>query len=334
MKLFTISNKWLVEILIQLFSLYENNNKIIFELNFEMEELIKKNNKYGSYFPKNHISYEQCFKICNLEEEENKSKNISDQMKKMEADFLKYIKIVKPYDIITFDEEVLLDIEKLKKLFYIFTDYNCFSDWIFPIENEKKIKNFNLPEWISKLDSLTFFQIITIFFEQHILLNYEYYFYTKTIYESYNHSKLEEVYNEINSVNQLSNEYHFIDKIFSENIIKEQINKLNYNNSELSTNLFNELQNSIEFDDDEKEKIIIILKRLTFLDFHEVANGIESICESYKQYILSFLKDKIFEELLKEEKPSKKKKKHKKNKKAKNEIKDGQKENEEENKEI
>lgn len=156
--------------------------------------------------------------------------------------------------------------------------------------------------------------------------------YTNKIYESHSKSKLEELYDEINLVNQLSNEVQFIEKIFSENIIREQANKLNYNNNEFITNLFNELKNSIEFGDDEKEKIIIIIKRLSFLDLHEVANGLEPICESYRQYILNFIKDKIFEELLKEEKPSKKGKKHKKNKKAKIEIKDGLKENEEENK--
>ena len=49
MKLFTISNKWLVEILIQLFSLYENNNKITFELGYEMEKLIKKKMNIGIF---------------------------------------------------------------------------------------------------------------------------------------------------------------------------------------------------------------------------------------------------------------------------------------------
>jgi len=49
MKLFTISNKWLVEILIQLFSLYENNNKITFELDYEMEKLIKKKMNIGIF---------------------------------------------------------------------------------------------------------------------------------------------------------------------------------------------------------------------------------------------------------------------------------------------
>lgn len=245
---------------------------------------------------------------------------------------MKYIKIVKSYDMIIFDKDILFDSKKLLDLFLNISNTDCFCDWISPTENKDKIKNFNLPEWISKLNSLTFFQIIILFFEQHVLLNYEYYIYTNKIYESHSKSKLEELYDEINLVNQLSNEVQFIEKIFSENIIREQANKLNYNNNEFITNLFNELKNSIEFGDDEKEKIIIIIKRLSFLNLHEVANGIEPICESYRQYILNFIKDKIFEELLKEEKPSKKGKKHKKNKKAKIEIKDGLKENEEENK--
>ena len=329
MKLFTISNKWLVEILIQLFSLYENNNKITFELGYEMEKLIKKKNEYWDFFKysEDPFSYRDYFKISNLEE-----KGIGSILHKKEPDILKYIKIVKSYDMIIFDKDILFDSKKLWDLFLNISNTDCFCDWISPTENEDKIKNFNLPEWISKLNSLTFFQIIFLFFEQHILLNYEYYIYTNKIYESHNKSKLEELYDEINLVNQLSNEVQFIEKIFSENIIREQANKLNYNNNEFITNLFNELKNSIEFGDDEKEKIIIIIKRLSFLDLHEVANGLEPICESYRQYILNFIKDKIFEELLKEKKPSKKGKKHKKNKKTKIEIKDGLKENEEENK--
>ena len=45
MKLFTLSNKWLVEVLIQLFSLYEDNNRITFGLNNEMAPFIGEENK-------------------------------------------------------------------------------------------------------------------------------------------------------------------------------------------------------------------------------------------------------------------------------------------------
>jgi hypothetical protein len=45
MKLFTISNKWLFEVFIQLFSLYEDNNKITFGLNDEMAPFISEENK-------------------------------------------------------------------------------------------------------------------------------------------------------------------------------------------------------------------------------------------------------------------------------------------------
>ena len=221
MKLFTLSNKWLVEVLIQLFSLYENNNKITFELSDEMAAFIGKENKcwkcghefheneynlnsyystesldskyipsfdecsqQNDYFNENEsietdaFSYKLYFKISDsIEEKEDKNRL------KMESDFLKYIKIVKPYNIITLDKELLLDFEKLKKFFEYFTKSNCFKDWIMPIENEQG-KNFNLPEWLHKINSLTFFQILITFFEQHILLNYEYFFYTDRIYQT------------------------------------------------------------------------------------------------------------------------------------------------------
>ena len=358
MKLFTISNKWLVEVLIQLFSLYENNNKITFELSDEMAAFIGKENKcwkcghefheneynlnsyystesldskyipsfdecsqQNDYFNENEsietdaFSYKLYFKISDsIEEKEDKNRL------KMESDFLKYIKIVKPYNIITLDKELLLDFEKLKKFFEYFTKSNCFKDWIMPIENEQG-KNFNLPEWLHKINSLTFFQILITFFEQHILLNYEYFFYTDRIYQTKYQENLEELYDEINSkVKQLNSETFQIDKIFSETIIKTQINEmeLNNNNDELSTKIYNELKNKIKDYNDQKEKVIKLLEILTFLDLDEVANKRQPIYKYYKEYIFKTLENEIAEELIDDSNPEKKEKKHKKNKKAKN----------------
>lgn len=391
MKLFTISNKWLVEVLIQLFSLYENNNRITFGLNDEMAPFINEENKcwkcghefhgdqydLNSYYSTNLLdskyipsvdecshhnlnrnspnellddnestgtdvfSYKLYFKIFDsLEEKEDKNRI------QMESDILKYIKIVKPYDIITFDKELLLDFEKLKKFFEYFTQSNCFKDWIFPTENEQG-KNFNLPKWVHKKYSLTFFQILITFFEQHILLNYEYYFYANRIYQTKYQENMEELYDEINcKVKQLNSETFLIDKIFSKTIIKTQINDLKYNNNnnndELSANIYNELKNKIKEYNNEKEKVIKLLERLTFLDLDEVVNKRQQIYKSYKEFIFNALEDQITNELLFGSDKEKKEKKHKKNKKAKkknkNEIKDDKnkikEDNKEENKEI
>ena len=360
MKLFTLSNKWLVEVLIQLFSLYENNNKITFELSDEMAAFIGKGNncwkcghemhedKYNlnsyystnvldsKYFPSfdecshqndyfyenestetDAFSYKLYFKISDsIEEKEDKNRF------KMESDFLKYIKIVKPCNIITLDKELLLDFEKLKKFFEYFTKSNCFKDWILPIENEQG-KNFNLPEWLHKINSLSFFQILITFFEQHILLNYEYFFYADRIYQTKYQENIEELYDEINSkVKQLNSEAFQIDKIFTETIIKTQINEMelnnNNNNDELSAKIYNELKNKIKDYNDKKEKVIKLLERLTFLDLDEVAKKRQPIYKYYKEYIFKTLENEIADELIDDSNPEKKEKKHKKNKKAKN----------------
>ena len=388
MKLFTLSNKWLVEVLIQLFSLYEDNNRITFGLNDEMAPFIGKENKcwkcghrfhddeydLNSYYSSNLLdskyipscdeyshnklnhknendlfddnksnetdafSYKLYFKICDsLEEKEKEDKNRI----QMESDILKYIKIVKQYNIITFDKELLLDFEKIKKFFEYFTQNNCFKDWIIPTENEQG-KNFNLPKWVHKIASLTFFQILIIFFEQHILLNYEYFFYTNRIYQTKYQEKMEELYDEINSkVKQLSSETFLIDKIFSETIIKTQVNELkhnnNNNNDELSTKIYKELENKIKDYNDQKEKVIKLLERLTFLDLDEVVNKRQTFYESYKQFIFNAFEEQIMNELIFSPNPKKKEKKHKKNKKTKNkninEVKDDKKEIKEDNKE-
>ena len=366
-KLFTISNKWLAEVLIQLFSLYENNDKITFELKGEMTSFIcdeKKCWKCGqeyqedeydliSYYEKNlsenkfipfceecgHdilnynnssnflainketesdiFSYKLYFKIRDsLEEKEDINRY------QMESEFLKYIKIVKPYDIITFDKELLLDFEKLKKFFEYFTKNNCFKDWITPTKN-KLYKTFNFPKWVHKKDSLTFFQILVIFFEQHILLNYEYFFYTNRIYQTKNQETMEELYDDINSkVSQINSEAFSIEKIFTEDIIKGHVNKYNQNkkdnNDELSTQIYNELQNNIKDYNGQKEKVIKLLERLTFLDLDEEANQRQTIYESYKNYIFETLENEIADELREDSFQEKKAKKHKKSKKPKN----------------
>ena len=231
----------------------------------------------------------------------------------MESDILKYIKIVKQYNIITFDKELLLDFEKIKKFFEYFTQNNCFKDWIIPTENELG-KHFNLPKWVHKIASLTFFQILIIFFEQHILLNYEYFFYTNRIYQTKYQEKMEELYDEINSkVKQLSSETFLIDKIFSETIIKKQVNELkhnnNNNNDELSTKIYNELENKIKDYNDQKEKVIKLLERLTFLDLDEVVNKRQTFYESYKQFIFNAFEEQIMNELIFSHNPKKKEKK-------------------------
>ena len=389
MKLFTISNKWLVEVLIQLFSLYEDNNRITFGLNDEMTPFIGDGNKcwkcghefnVDEFYSKNlsdsrnipfcdecgyqylnykswedffgvnksnetdAFSYKLYFKICDSLDENDNINRIQ-----MESEILKYIKIYKPYNIITFDKELLLDFEKLKKFFEYFTQINCFKDWITLSEN-KQSKNFNLPKWVYKKYSFTFFQILVIFFEQHILLNYEYFFYTNRIYQTKYQEKMEELYDEINNkVNQINNEVFSIDKIFSENIIKDHINGLNHNNNnnyELSTQIYSELKDNIKDYNGQKDKMIKLLERLTFLDLDEVTNKRQSIYESYKNYIFETLENEIANELRDDFIQKKKEKKHKKAKKSKNkniieaaddknEIKeDNKEENKEENKSI
>ena len=389
MKLFTISNKWLVEVLIQLFSLYQDNNRIAFGLKDEMAPFICDENKcwkcghefHGdeydsiSYYSKNSLdskfipffdecghdklnynnlndyfddnksnetdifSYKLYFKICDTSEEKEDKNQIQ-----MESDILKYIKIIKQYDIITLDKELLLDLKKLEKFFEYFTKNNYFKDWIIPIKSQQG-KNFNLPKWIHKIDSFTFFQILITFLEQHILLNYEYYFYTNRIYQTKYQEKIEELYDEIIlKASQINSETFSIDKIYSENIIKDHANKLypnnNFNNDELTTNIYNELKNDIKKYNDLKEKVIKLLERLTFLDLDEVINKRQLIYESYKNFILETLENEIDDELIDDF--SQKKKKHKENKKLKNkniiqigfdknEIKEN---NKEENKEI
>ena len=75
-----------------------------------------------------------------------------------------------------------MNIDTIKKYMAVFSGENYFRDWIIPI-NAKNVYNFVLPYWMHNNTELSLCQLIIGFFERKILVNYEYYFYTKKLYE-------------------------------------------------------------------------------------------------------------------------------------------------------
>ena len=335
----TMKSKLLAEIFLQLYLLYKDNNSIGFkpteeismlfqnyeeqkDFNRENIELSLNNNiinqngnKEGNlneYIkdPNDFYYYKKYFTYYNRKESKEDYKKTS-----IENELLKNLKIISSdKGIITLTEELLSDFEKFKKIFKYITNDNCFKDWLLPIKNYTNYY-FKLPFWISKIKSpLTLFQIIISFFEQQILVYYEYFFYTNRIYQSSNQNNIIELYKEINNiVSQLNNESSYLNNIFSENIIKEIINKLSSYNIRFDI-VYNDLNKYLMDFNNEKQKLKKLLDKLTFLDFNDVINGKIIIYNSYKKYILDYFRDKFTEELIREDKTKKKAKKHKKNK--------------------
>ena len=351
----SIKSKWLTTLFPQLYSIYKDNNTIVFQpteetemlfQNFEDNNNIKRedynifssnekcdkngNNEtiLNEYIkdPNDLFYYKKYFIYYNkIESKKDKEKDIN----ALEIEFLNSIKIISSDQYtITLSEELLSDFDKFKKIFKYITNNSCFKDWLLP-KQYYRCYNFKLPLWISKIKSnLTLFQIIICFFEQQILLYYEYFFYTNRIYQSPNQNNIIEIYKEINNIiGQLNKESSYLNNILTENIIKETINKISNNNNVFNLNIYKELKNYIDNYNNEKQKIKKLLDKLTFLDFNDVINGKIIIYDSYKKFILNYFIDNISNELIKEDKTKKKGKKHNKknkNKNNKNEVKENE----------
>ena len=355
----TLSSNYLRKKFLQFYQLYKKNNKISFTPSMEMmiffqeneEDKIgnyEENNSYNSLnlsnnngflsndvaYYNNKKDYSDIYESKNGEEklfyikkfsnsiQSNDEQNEAKVINQMEIEFLNSINFVSfDRSTITLSDELLSDFEKFKKFFKYFSINNCFKDYLIP-KNKEKAKYFILPTWMTKYkDNLTLCQIIAGFFEQNIILNYEYNYFTNRIYQSSNNNKIEEFYDEINNIlEQISNESYYFNNIFSKDIINQQINKVKEMN-ELSIIIYDELKNYIEDINNEKERIIKLLKKLTFVNFNDIQNNRVVFYESYKKFILDYFQNIIANELKEEENKTKKTKNRKhKNKKRKNKI--------------
>ena len=333
----TISNQLLSGILLHLYSLYEKDNGVTFKPTKEMAILLgKETNNENSFFNTNENEEEEANEY--LHEKffiQNNQIVLKDKKAKkyrnLEKEFLeKYCNIIST-DINTFSlsEEFLSDSGKFKKIFKSFSYDAYFSDLLLPKDEEKKI--FTLPSWMSTKDNLSLCQIIIGFFEQNIILNYEYCYYNSNrIYHTKN--DIIDLYKEINNtVDLINNESCNINNIFSQQRFNESIKDITLKN-ESSEAIFNELKNHIKENNKEKDKLIRLLKTLSFLNLKEVNNGRYLAYKSYKKNILNYLINEIADELIICDQSKKYKTANKKNKKKKEkdnkETKEKEKENE------
>ena len=318
-KVNTISNKWLSSISLELSSLYTKDNEIAFEpteemlMNFKGE--VTNTNIKEDYDDKNIKNdkklYEKYF-ICRKKTKLKDSKTkVSDDM---EQKFIeKYCNIISSdrYTI-TISEILLSDSKEFKRCFKYFSNNKFFTDILSP---KNEYQNFTFPTWMFKtMNNLTLSQIIIGFFEHNVLLNYEYFYYTNRIYQSVTQNNITEIYEEIEKIDkQINNESFYLDNILSPVKYEEAI-KIIRINRESKVRIFDEIKKYIIEINSEEGKIIKLLKKLTFLSFKEVNDRIE-IYDSYKRFILDYIRSIIAKELINED--SKNIKSTKTNKKSK-----------------
>ena len=245
------------------------------------------------------------------------------------------------YDTITFSKEFLTNIDQMKYFLSNFSGDNYFRDWLLPIK-ANNVYNFVLPLWMHNYQGLNICQIIMGFFEQKILLNYEYYYYTKKIYEFSNDAQIWEIYKENeklekyinntlknneqifnleeikNIVDNLRANENFHKKIKLSKEIFERIfsNKLYYSGKEININdefaeeIYNYLNN-------ESHSISNTIDLITFIKFYDIINYRDDVFLNLRKKLVDLQCNQVLDELQSDGFLCNKKtnKKHKKKKK-------------------
>ena len=195
----------------------EEKNKKILEINNEpkFDEL----NLINNFFEINEIIDENY---------------INSDKRKFEKKIIDNIRVIcdqnDNFDTITFTKDFIMNIDNIKKFLEFFSENNFFKDWLIPI-NFKNIYNFVLPSWLHGKNDLSLCQIILGFFEQKIVLNYEYYYYTKKLNEISFDKKISDLYKENQELEKfIYDNYSFNgnDKTKEEIFTSEKIIKTKY----------------------------------------------------------------------------------------------------------
>ena len=394
--LFSIKNKWLTNIFMQLFFIHYKIGNYNYKPLKEMNIFFDDQKKYLSKDESN-IYYNSLFEILesrnipyksgliednsnNNDNEETdfsfdelnlytsffESKEIADnnnnhknnEKKKFENKLMENIRVISSekdnFDTITFNKNFIMNNDNVKKFLEHFSNNNYFKDWIIPIRF-KNVYNFVLPYWMHNIQELSLCQLIMGFFEQKILVNYEYYYYTKQYHEYSFDKQISELYNEniklekyilknysFNKNNKNKEEILTQEKItkvvdelrsnlkFNKKItaIKDIFNKICMQkscyigkeisfNDELSKEIYNYLIKEI-LKEKKSNYVSKMIDLITFIPFIDIINLKENIFYNFRKNILDSQNDSILDELLQsEEIPHKKNnnKKHKKKKK-------------------
>ena len=292
---------------------------------------------------------------------------IHSEKRKMEKKLIDNIRVICDKngnsEIITFTKDFINNIENIKKFLEFFSGNNYFQDWLIPI-NIKNIYNFVLPSWLHHKKELSLCQIILGFFEQKIIINYEYFYYTKKLNEISFDKKISDIYKEnqdlekfiydnysfngndktkeeiftseriINAVDELRGDISFNKKI---KVMKDIFNKISEKKAcykgkeiifddELSLETYNYLNDEI-LKGKENNYISKLLDLITFIRFYDIINYKNYIFLNYRKKLVSLKENSLLNELKSEGFLSHKKtgkKNNRKKKKKENEEKKSQ----------
>ena len=264
-KICTIKNKWLVKIIIQLYFIYQIDSKSTFCPIHDMNILFTNQNNYQNYpniggllcknihiisnynEKRNFLGYKEddyCKLYFNIKESDFSviKKEVNNEEKENEKKFLDNIILLsledEALDTISLKIDFLKDTKSFKKILNYFSNKECFNDWLEPV-NYNNCNNFCFPKWMHNNHKLSLCQILTGVFEQKILLLYEYFYYSKKIYEFQGISSIFDVYKENKKLEEFIEENYYYEgkkainnleikkeNILTKNFILDVINKI------------------------------------------------------------------------------------------------------------
>ena len=366
-KVASIKNIWLVKILAQLWRIvyYDQWTQFVpsvYMLEFfpELEGL----NSEINYEENNDLLFYPSFfntsnsQFISLGESGN-------QLKQTEKEFVNYVRFmstVDENDTLTLDQSFISDEVRFKIIMEALTEGQFLQFSSFPeINKQFNVYNFVLPPWTRNKEKFSLAQILAMYFEQTIMLNYEYYYYTKNVYAFPQNEKITTIYDENDKMRKFLYEetaedikrkqifFDLLDfnKIESEyksnNSYKEivdEFHKMNdkvygkfYASPVLSGERRVNLQRMIEIKDNLRvifiKSTVHFIYSLTFFGFDDIFEDTNFIYKQTYKYIYDMYIEKNVDFLIKEiesTSTSTKKKKHKKKKKNKEEKKEEKKE--------
>ena len=379
-KICTIKNRWLVKIIIQLYFIYVIDNRSTFNPTNDMDILFSNQKNYqniGGFLykniqiipnynnRKNYIGYNEddyCKLYFNIKESDFSriKKNTSEEQIQLEKKLLENIILLsiedESLDTISLSKDLLKDMKNLKRIFFFFSDKNFLKDWLTPF-NYSNYYNFTYPGWMHSNDKLTLCKILAGIFEQQILLLYEYFFYSKKLYEFPGINSIIDIYKENNNLEKfLKENYSYTGKkeednnkenILTLDIVIDVVNKIKndikyknkldnfkkmldqlyndyyrsqfYNGNKILTEASESVYRELtnEMSKEKGKEIKNLLNKITFMKLEDVKNYREFIYIFLRKYFLDLRNVTIINELL-NEKQNKSGKKKKKKRKNKN----------------
>ena len=198
----SIQNKWLVRITSQLWWLYFYDSWQKFVPSINMKEFFPEleiEKKKLDFDEENDLNFYPSF----FDSSNSTMYHLSEKNKTLmqtEREFLSYVKFIttiEENDTLTLDPQFLSNQVKFKIIMEALTEGSFLKYWSFPeLSPDYQVYNFVYPPWSTTRLKFTIGQILIIYFEQIILLNYEYYYYTKQIYPFPQNEKIKIIFEE------------------------------------------------------------------------------------------------------------------------------------------